>query len=218
MSNNITAQILEMPNAPLVLQEVQKALEIERTLRQHFYDTVTEDQKVEFINGEIVMHSPVRKRHNTASFYLSQLINTFVLKNQLGYVAHEKIMISLTRNDYEPDICFFKQAQAKDFDDDQTRFPTPDLVVEVLSPSTKGNDRGVKFDDYQAHGIPEYWIIDARKQEVEKYLLVDGEYELVNIFDKKQRIESTIVIGFDIPVKAIFDETVFLQTLAQLIM
>lgn len=217
MSTNIAAQILDMPHAPLVIREVQKALEAERVLRQHFYDVVTEDQKMEFINGEIIVHSPVRKRHNSASFYLSQLINTYVIKNKLGYVGHEKIMISLTRNDYEPDICFFKQAQAQDFEEDQTRFPAPDLVVEVLSPSTKGNDRGVKFEDYQAHGIAEYWMLDASKQEVEKYLLVDEEYELAGIFNKKQDIQSNVVEGFTIPVKAIFNETIFLQTLSSLL-
>lgn len=217
MSTNIAAEILEMPHAPLVIQEVQKALEAERILRQHFYDIVTEDQKMEFINGEIVVHSPVRKRHNSASFYLSQLINTYVIKNKLGYVGHEKIMISLTRNDYEPDICFFKQVQAQDFKEDQTRFPAPDFVVEVLSPSTKANDRGVKFEDYQAHGITEYWMLDASKQEIEKYLLMDGEYELVGTFSKKQDIQSTVVENFTIPMKAIFDEKVFLQTLSELL-
>jgi Uma2 family endonuclease len=215
--SNIAAQILDMPNAPLVLQEVQKALDAERALRQHFYDTVTEDQKAEFINGEIIVHSPVQKRHDDASGNLYILLKAFVTKHQLGYVGHEKVMIALTRNDYEPDICFFQQAQAQDFDEDQTRFPAPNLAVEVLSPGTKDKDRGVKMEDYQAHGILEYWIVDARKQEIEKYLLVDGEYELIGTFTLKQTIESTAAQGFSIPVKAVFDQAVFLETLARLL-
>lgn len=217
MSTNIAAQILDMPNAPLVIREVQKALDAEKALRQHFYDIVTEDEKAEFINGEIVVHSPVKKRHNSASGLLYQLLNAYVLKHKLGYVGHEKIMISLTRNDYEPDVCFFKQAQAAHFQEDQTLFPAPDFIVEVLSSGTKGRDRGVKFEDYQAHGIPEYWMIDAKLQTIEKYLLEEDEYELAGTFDKKQSIESTVVEGFSIPVKAIFDEAIFLQTLTRLL-
>lgn len=145
MRNDIAEQLLEMPNAPLVIQKVQQALATEQRLRKHFYEIVTEDQKAEFINGEIIVHSPVRKHHNTASLYLSQLLNAFAIKHKLGYVGHEKLMISLTRNDYEPDICFFKQEKAIHFSEEQTNFPAPDLVVEVLSPGTKERDRGIKL-------------------------------------------------------------------------
>ncbi|MDX1940640.1 MAG: Uma2 family endonuclease [Saprospiraceae bacterium] len=217
MKEDIAEQLLEMPNAPLVIQQVQQALAAEQELRKHFYDIVTEDQKAEFINGEIIVHSPVKKRHDNASGNLYILLKAFVTRHQLGYVAHEKVMISLTRNDYEPDICFFKQARAEKFKDDQTLFPAPDLVVEVLSSGTKTRDRGVKFEDYQAHGITEYWIVDAKKQTIEKYLLEDNEYESIGIFDKKQFIASTMVANFTIPVKAIFDEQLFLQTLVELL-
>ena len=64
-------------------------------------------------------------------------------------------MVSLTRNDYEPDICFFGVAKAAQLTPDQMRFPVPDLVVEVLSETTQAVDRGVKFDDCAAHGVAE---------------------------------------------------------------
>ncbi len=217
MRTNIAAQILEMPNAPLVIEQVQRALAEEQRLRKHFYEIVTEDQKAEFINGEMSVHSPVKKQHNDASGNLYILLKTFATRHQLGYVAHEKVMISLTRNDYEPDICFFRQSIAATFKAEQTNFPAPDLVVEVLSTGTKVRDRGIKFDDYQAHGIAECWIIDAKKQTVEKYLLEDGEYELAGTFDKNQTIESTSASGFIIPVKDIFEKTIFLQTLSALL-
>mgnify|MGYP003380570340 CR=1 FL=1 len=49
-----------------------------------------------------------------------------------GYVGYEKIMVSLTRNDYEPDICYFSQATAAAFNPDQMRFPAPDLVLSLI--------------------------------------------------------------------------------------
>lgn len=76
-------------------------------------------------------------------------------------VLIEKAPISLKRNDYEPDICFFEQGVAHTFDPDQQQFSAPQLIVEILSPSTAKRDRTVKFEDYQAHGIKDYWIVDA---------------------------------------------------------
>ena len=80
-------------------------------------------------------------------------------------------MITLQRNDYEPDICFFDKQKAKYFKEGQRLFPAPDFVVEILSKGTKKNDRTVKFQDYEANGVIEYLIIDPIKKVVELYRL-----------------------------------------------
>jgi Uma2 family endonuclease len=100
------------------------------------------------------------------------------MMHKLGWVGSEKVLISLTRNDYEPDLCFFDAATAAAFQPDQMRFPAPAFVVEVLSESIAAKDRGIKFDDYAAHGITEYWIIDPDTETVEQYRLADLRYEL----------------------------------------
>ena len=100
-SNTLAEQLLAQPQAPLILQRVQEKLEEERKRRQQFYLEVTEQQKIEYINGEVIVHSPVRKRHNKATSMLFKLIDTYVDKHDLGFVGIEKIMISLTRNDYD---------------------------------------------------------------------------------------------------------------------
>ena len=177
---NITVeQTLEMPNAVLFMRKVKAALEAEKEKRRHFYEIVEENKKMEFINGEIVFHSPVRLQPNRATKLLCGLLNTFVAKHRLGFVGIEKIMISLTRNDYEPDVCFFGNEKAKNFKPTQAQFPAPDLVVEVLSDSTEKYDRETKFQDYAAHGVSEYWIIDAEKETVEQYFLENEQYELL---------------------------------------
>ena len=125
-------------------------------------------------------------------------------------------MVSLTRNDYEPDICFFGNAKAKNFKAKQAQFPAPDFVMEVLSNSTAKNDREMKSQDYAAHGVGEYWIIDAEKQMVEQYVLQNEQYELL-LKAKDGVIESVAVKKFKIPIRAIFDETENLKALAELI-
>lgn len=208
--------ILEMPNAVLLVDKVKSKLADERKKRKHFYEIVEENKKMEFINGEIIFHSSVKLQHNDATFLLGMLLKAFVAKHKLGFVGVEKIMVSLTRNDYEPDICFFGDAKAKNFKRRQTQFPAPDFVVEVLSDSTAKNDRETKFQDYAAHEVGEYWIVDAEKQTIEQYFLQNEQYELM-LKAKDGSIESAVLPKFVIPIRAIFDETENLKALANII-
>ena len=95
------------------MRRLQAAAHAEAKKRRYFYDVVTEQQKAEFINGEIIVHSPVKLRHAVASENLFTLLKMFVQKHDLGSVFHEKILIVLNRNDYEPDICFFGPEQSQ---------------------------------------------------------------------------------------------------------
>ncbi len=209
-------QALAMPNAVLFAQKLDSALKEEQKKRRHFYEIVEENKKMEFINGEIVFHSPVKLQHNNATILLGMLLKAYVNKNKLGFVGIEKIMISLTRNDYEPDICFFDKEKAENFKKSQTQFPAPDFIVEVLSDSTEKYDRETKFQDYAAHGVAEYWMIDAEKEIIEQYFLQDERYELL-LKSNSGEIESVVLPEFKIPIRAAFDEQVNLQTLANLI-
>lgn len=205
MSNRILSQLLSEPDAYFLLQEAHAILNKEREKRINFYNEITEQEKVEFINGEIVIHSPVKKRHNQASLLLAQLLNIYSNKFGLGFVGIEKIMISLTRNDYEPDICFFRNDKSASFTEDQVLFPAPDLIVEILSDSTEKRDRGVKFKDYQAHKIEEYWIIDTENQTLEQYHLKGDTYDLI-LKSSQGFVKSFVIDGFQIPIIAIFNE------------
>lgn len=185
--------------------------------RRHFYATMTEQEKVEFINGEVVTQSPVIRKHNVIGKLLLKLLDTFVFKHQLGFVGYEKILIKLTRNDFEPDVCFFRKEVADQFSDKTMFFPTPDFVVEILSKSTEKNDRGVKFEDYAFHGVKEYWIIDPDKETVEQYVLDEEKnYQLISKVYEGM-IHAKAIAGFDIPVKAIFDEAACNEALKQMI-
>ena len=93
--------ILARPEAKLIVERVNARLEEERQKRLLFYETIDEDTKAEFINGEIYYHSPVKKEHNDAGSLLHNLLQNYVIVQQLGYVGYDKIMITLSRNDYD---------------------------------------------------------------------------------------------------------------------
>ncbi len=205
-------KLMQSPTLKLLINETSKKLDTESKLREKFYNELTPNIKAEFINGKVIMHSPVKLRHSQASDNLFSLLKIFVLKNKLGAVHHEKLLIQLTRNDYEPDICFFRKEKTKTFEPEQMLFPAPDFVVEVLSPSTENTDRTTKYEDYAAHGIEEYWIISPKNQTVEQYFLTNTGY-ILNIKSKTGIIKSRAITNFEIPVRSIFDEKINLDTL-----
>lgn len=209
-------QILEMPNAAILAERIQSALEKEKTEREHFYEIIEEGKKMEFINGEIVFQSPAKLRHTNVIGLLLILMKSFVIKHDLGFVGSEKMLISLTRNDYEPDICFFDKSKSQNFKSDQMQFPAPDIAVEVLSPSTEKVDRETKFQDYAAHSIKEYWIINPEHETIEQYYLQNEDYELL-LKAKDGTIESIVLPDFKIRIRAIFDEQINLEELKKMI-
>lgn len=215
METPLLEKILERPDAYRLMEKMQSALEQEQTLRKHFYEIVEENRKMEFINGEIVFHSPVKKRHNGATLHLAKIFDEYAITHDLGYVGVEKIMISLTRNDYEPDICFFREEVAAMFTEDQMQFPAPDFVVEVLSPSTEKHDRETKLVDYAAHGIREYWLVDPIRQTVEQHILEGEFYELI-FKSSEGTIHCHEMTGLSFPVAAIFDRKVNQQVVKNL--
>jgi len=197
------AELKQIPELAIILARLEAEMSEEANARQEYYALIHENLKAEFINGTIVYHSPVMRRHWKVSMNVSSELNVHVKKFDLGEVGVEKVMISLTRNDYEPDIVFFAKEKSMLFTKEQMHFPAPDLVVEILSDSTEKNDRTIKFMDYASHGVREYWIIDADKSVLEQYINVDNEFQLLHIFSEGV-LKTDTVSGFSMDIKAIF--------------
>ena len=210
------APLLKSPCLPEIVATLNDRLQTEALARTKFRDEMSDDQKVEFIEGEIVIHSPARNRHIVAKYNVLTLLGTYVRLNSLGEVLDEKCLCDFPRNDYEPDVVFFGLAKAATFEPETMLFPVPDLVIEVLSDSTEARDRGVKFDDYEAHGVGEYWIVDAHAETVEQYVIENGQFQLL-LKSGSGQIASRIVSGFRIPIRAIFDDRENLAVLKQLL-
>ena len=192
------------PKLPDFIRQLDSDLAGEQRLRQHFHDTLREGDQVEFINGAVVKNPPVNLQHHDASFSLAMLIRAFVDSHGLGTVGHENLMISLARNDYEPDICYWRRDKAAAFLPHQIRFPAPDFVAEVLSEATAATDRGVKHEDYAANGVGEYWIVDPGGQSIEQYWLEGSAYRL-RVKTDDGALTSQIIPGFVIWTRAVFD-------------
>lgn len=199
--------LLDAPDLPEIVDLLQAKLTEEQYRRRKFLRNLTPSMKAEFINGQVLMHSPAKSRHINASDNALRILSLFAMSRDLGRVMHEKALVSFSRNDYEPDVVFYRQSKARLIEPDQMRMPVPDLVVEVLSPSTEKNDRGVKFVDYALHGVEEFWIVDSEAETVEVFHLAEGAkaYGSTPRLQGAEEVCSRVLAGLVFPAAALFE-------------
>jgi Uma2 family endonuclease len=200
---------------PEIAQKINEKLTAEAALRERFYDEVTESQKAEFIDGAVIVHSPGKMGHIEVSGRLLRLLGEWGDKIG-GKVMAEKALCVFTRNAYEPDLVYFMPEKCSGLDKDTMKFPVPDFIVEILSESTEKSDRGVKFADYAAHGVKEYWIVDPRDSTLEQYLLGDQNTYKLKLKSAAGDVTSEVLAGLTLPIGAIFDAGLFRKTLETL--
>lgn len=97
----IVEEILRKPTARLLVEEAVRVLNEETVKRSTFRNWIDETTKAEFINGEVVMHSPAKNKHLNVTMLLSRIMSVYASHKKLGVVRIEKAMVALTRNDYE---------------------------------------------------------------------------------------------------------------------
>lgn len=139
-----------------------------------------EEFREELIGGKAVAMSPrPMYNHNHIAFNIAVLFSNY-LRGKPCTAIPDGTDLYLTEEDrFVPDVMVV-------CDRDKIRrdgvHGAPDLVVEVLSPSTMRNDRMGKKEVYQTCGVREYWLVDPENRTIEQYLLQDGKLELNMVY------------------------------------
>lgn len=118
----------------------------------------------EWVNGAIINMTPVRFKHNQISLFLVDLFRQYLSRMGGGEVLHAPFVMKLSTSAREPDVQVVLPASIARIQDTYLDGPA-DLVVEIISPESDARDRVIKFSEYQAGGVPEYWIIDPMYHE-----------------------------------------------------
>lgn len=210
------AAIENSPQFPELVNRLAQRAENERQRRDVFYRDMRPDQKIEFINGEVILHSPAKMRQLEVTLWIARLMSAHVERLSKGAVFSEKCLCVFPRNDYESDVVFFGPEKASTFDGDTLRFPIPDLAVEVLSKSTETRDRGIKFEDFSTHGVTEYWIVDAETAIVEQYVREGDELKL-RTKSATGTLACIAIEGLILPIESFFDSTKNLDELTKIL-
>ena len=144
----------------------------------------------ELIDGIVLMSPSPSRLHQEISGNLH-----FALRNQLIAIKSLPLYgmdIKSKENVFRPDMMVFCDATAE----------IPEIVFEILSPSSRQTDLRVKVVKYEEIGIKEYWIIDPKTKTVTVHDFVNNTAE---IYDINDTVSSAIISQINIPVKIIFE-------------
>ena len=176
----------------------------------------------EIIGGKKIMAPAPNPTHGRVIGRLYSFLNDYFDENEGGCVFADNTDVHFPNGTLlKPDLSVVLEKNSAIIDWFRGIFGVPDMVVEVLSKSTRKNDLTIKKDIYEAQGVKEYWIIDPYMKAISVYLLRDGKYYLDDdyiLFDDKElelltdeekaevkhEVPVSILDGLKIPLKYIF--------------
>ena len=180
--------------------------------RYTFADVLTWDEsdRIEIINGEAVMMAPPSRIHQkilTALF--GQLYDYLKGKKCEVYPAPFGVRLFEENGDYPEDVDTMVEPDLSvicdpDKLDDHGCKGAPDLVIEILSPSTRRHDRMTKFRLYQQAGVREYWIVDPEGKDVQAFVLEGGRYFVNGYGTAEDQLKVEVLEDCVIDLSAVF--------------
>jgi Uma2 family endonuclease len=169
------------------------------------WDTPDDGNIYEVIDGVLYVMPPPRFSHQNAIAVLLRYLLPFIFERRLGTMVPSPVGVVLDdENGVQPDLVFIARERL-DIISERGIEGAPDLVVEVLSPSTQRRDRGIKMARYAAAGVRYYWIVSRRPRGVEEYRLGADGYELVGRFGIPDIFRPELFPGLEIPVAALWE-------------
>ena len=161
-------------------------------------------KRYEVIDGNLTMTPAPVPRHQEILLTLSARLLLFVDNNSLGRIYISPIDLALSLVDVvQPDILFVAKNRMH-IVATKNIVGIPNLVVEILSPSSNRRDREEKLNLYQRYGLPEYWIVDPETPSVELYLNVEDCLEKTETLKAGDQLRCRQIAGLVLEVADIF--------------
>ena len=162
--------------------------------------------RYEVIDGVLYMAPAPNPRHQRILFNLAVLFAPFVMGgNALGEAFFAPIDVIFASEDiFQPDLIFVSRDRLHIITDRGLE-AAPDLVVEVLSPSTRSKDLNLKRRRYAHFGVPEYWPIDPETRNIRALDLSGGEYLERGTYGIGDELTTPLIPGLIIPVAKVFE-------------
>jgi len=155
-------------------------------------------QYAEYVDDEVIIPMSVTQTHDNLTNFLSAALRFYVEAKNLGRICGEpyqmKMVLDGKIKGREPDI-FFVKTENLDRVKEQFFDGAADLVIEVISPESVARDTQDKFEEYEAAGVTEYWLIDPNRRTANFYAFDgNGKYRLLPI-SAEGKFESGIIEG-----------------------
>ena len=162
--------------------------------------------RYEIIDGDLCMTPAPSPRHQEISKNLLFEIERFLRTNPLGKVYASPVDVVFSQEPpqvVEPDLVFVATEHLSLITEKNLQ-GVPDLLVEILSPTTSLRDRREKLALYERFGVPEYWIVNPERPTVQVFRLSGGRYAEALEFGLGDRLETPLLPGLSIPLSDVF--------------
>ena len=166
------------------------------------YANLPGDERYELIDGELILVASPSEIHQAILLNLVLLVQS--VHNGLGRLYIAPFDVVLTDTDVvQPDLLFVSNERL-DIITAANIQGAPDLVVEILSPSTSRLDRTRKRDLYERHQVKEMWLVDPAESKMWVLLLQDGKLEVAGEYGEGQSFNSQTLRGLSIDLGVVF--------------
>jgi Uma2 family endonuclease len=167
---------------------------------------------VELSEGELIIMPPPSDTHQRLVANVYRLLYTFVQERKLGVVRFAPLAVRLWPGKIrEPDVLFMQNEHRGRIG--EYVYGPPDLVVEVISPSSRLTDRVTKLAEYAQAGVAEYWLLDPQEGTLEIFVLPEGESQLAEplyrLWQKgagAEVVRSRLLVGLETTAVSLFAE------------
>jgi Uma2 family endonuclease len=163
------------------------------------------DERLEYIDGKVyAMGSPAHSHQKTVMNISNKLYNYFLNKKCKPYASPYDVHFEKSDNKtcVQPDI--FVMCDEENVRDDKY-YGVPDLVVEVLSPSSITKDTMAKLNLYWREGVSEYLLVDAKKKQISYWYFKEKEFVKFKIFIINDIFVSNIFDGLTLKLVEVFE-------------
>jgi Uma2 family endonuclease len=163
--------------------------------------------RYEIIGGHLIVSPSPSIRHQRVSFELAGALYLYLKQSGAGEGYSAPTDVSLSPNDVvQPDILVVLR-EHQNIVVEQGIFGAPDLVIEILSPSSTATDFLRKSHLYERFGVPEYWIVDPVGESVVIQTLQDGRYVAGQELGVDDMLRSSVLDGFEVELATIFPDS-----------
>ncbi len=170
--------------------------------------TPDDGRRYEIIDGDLIVSASPSLRHQSTVMEIAYELRTWVRQHELGVVVPSPFDIVVDQHPerttvVQPDVVFISSVKLAGMDPDNRFQGIPDLVVEVISPTSQGYDSVTKLLRYLRAAVPEYWLVDPRA-ETFIVMRVEGDAYVPVEPDAQGRLASVVLPGLVIDPAAIF--------------
>ena len=181
------------------------ATEVAARLTYEDYANMPDDERYELIDGELIMAAAPSMKHQGVGAGLFRFF-LIAVERGLGWAYFAPVDVALSEYDVvQPDLLFVLKENAHIITEANVQ-GAPDLVVEILSPSTSRRDWNEKRDLYAKYGVRELWIADPDERVVWVMTLRDGVYGEPVMYGDTQTFSSATLAGVAIDLREVFGE------------